>query len=62
MNCSHPFGDFRYNSTCTFRCPEGFERRGADELQCLDDRQWSAETPTCIGRDCHGLGLWSVWH
>uniref|UniRef100_A0A8V0YHJ7 p-selectin n=1 Tax=Gallus gallus TaxID=9031 RepID=A0A8V0YHJ7_CHICK len=52
MNCSHPFGDFRYNSTCTFRCPEGFERRGADELQCLDDRQWSAETPTCIAVTC----------
>ncbi|XP_032302165.1 E-selectin-like [Coturnix japonica] len=52
MNCSHPFGDFRYNSTCTFWCPEGFERRGVDELQCLAERQWSAETPTCIAVTC----------
>ncbi|XP_072199563.1 P-selectin-like [Excalfactoria chinensis] len=52
MNCSHPFGDFRYNSTCTFWCPEGFERRGVHELQCLDERQWSAEIPTCIAVTC----------
>uniref|UniRef100_A0A8B9EM14 p-selectin n=1 Tax=Anser cygnoides TaxID=8845 RepID=A0A8B9EM14_ANSCY len=57
MTCSHPFGDFRYNSTCDFVCPEGFERRGAGTLQCLASRQWSAETPTCAGRDCRGLGL-----
>ncbi|XP_052521839.1 P-selectin isoform X10 [Tympanuchus pallidicinctus] len=55
MNCSHPFGDFRYNSTCTFWCPEGFERRGADELQCLADRQWSVETPTCTAITCPEL-------
>uniref|UniRef100_A0A8C9G9Z5 p-selectin n=1 Tax=Pavo cristatus TaxID=9049 RepID=A0A8C9G9Z5_PAVCR len=55
MNCSHPFGDFRYNSTCTFWCPEGFERQGADELQCLDERQWSAETPMCIAVTCPEL-------
>uniref|UniRef100_A0A669PM62 p-selectin n=3 Tax=Phasianus colchicus TaxID=9054 RepID=A0A669PM62_PHACC len=55
MNCSHPFGDFRYNSTCTFWCPEGFEQRGVDELQCLADRQWSAETPTCIAITCPEL-------
>lgn len=57
MTCSHPFGDFRYNSTCDFVCPEGFERRGAGTLQCLASRQWSAETPTCAGRDRRGLGL-----
>lgn len=57
MTCSHPFGDFRYNSTCDFGCPEGFERRGEGTLRCLASRQWSAETPTCAGRDHSGLGL-----
>ncbi|NXL86505.1 LYAM3 protein, partial [Alectura lathami] len=52
MNCSHPFGDFSYNSTCTFGCPEGFERQGADTLQCLATRHWSAETPTCAAVTC----------
>ncbi|NXV32224.1 LYAM3 protein, partial [Rissa tridactyla] len=57
MNCSHPYGDFSYNSTCVFGCQEGFERRGADTLRCLASQQWSAETPTCTGRACQGLGL-----
>ncbi|NXI67576.1 LYAM3 protein, partial [Anseranas semipalmata] len=55
MNCSHPFGDFSYNSTCDFRCPEGFERRGAGTLRCLASRQWSAETPTCAAVTCPKL-------
>lgn len=56
MNCSHPYGDFSYNSTCVFRCQEGFERRGAGMLRCLASQQWSADTPTCAGRVCQGLG------
>ncbi|NXI49305.1 LYAM3 protein, partial [Chloroceryle aenea] len=47
MNCSHPYGHFSYNSTCVFRCQEGFERRGAGTLWCLASQQWSADTPTC---------------
>ncbi|KAF1425487.1 P-selectin, partial [Spheniscus humboldti] len=52
MNCSHPFGDFSYNSTCTFECQEGFERQGAGTLWCLPSQQWSAETPTCTAITC----------
>ncbi|NXK55466.1 LYAM3 protein, partial [Chauna torquata] len=55
MNCSHPFGDFSYNSTCSFGCPEGFERRGVGALRCLASRQWSAETPTCAAVTCPKL-------
>ncbi|XP_038039267.2 P-selectin isoform X4 [Anas platyrhynchos] len=55
MTCSHPFGDFRYNSTCDFGCPEGFERRGEGTLRCLASRQWSAETPTCAAVACPEL-------
>ncbi|KAM6077675.1 P-selectin-like isoform 4-T4 [Theristicus caerulescens] len=52
MNCTHPFGDFSYNSTCTFECQEGFERQGAGMLRCLPSQQWSAETPTCTAITC----------
>ncbi|KAM6396625.1 P-selectin-like isoform 2-T4 [Pluvialis apricaria] len=52
MNCSHPYGDFSYNSTCVFRCQEGFERRGAGTLRCLASQQWSAETPACTAIAC----------
>ncbi|KFV55661.1 P-selectin, partial [Gavia stellata] len=52
MNCSHPFGDFSYNSTCTFECQKGFERRGAGTLRCLPSQQWSADTPSCTAIAC----------
>ncbi|XP_051481409.1 P-selectin-like isoform X2 [Apus apus] len=52
MNCSHPFGDFSYNSTCTFECREGFERQGTGTLRCLPSQQWSAEPPTCTAITC----------
>ncbi|NXK65975.1 LYAM3 protein, partial [Sylvietta virens] len=52
MNCSHPYGDFNYNSTCKFRCHEGFERRGAGMLQCLPSQEWSANIPTCTAITC----------
>uniref|UniRef100_A0A663LPZ5 p-selectin n=1 Tax=Athene cunicularia TaxID=194338 RepID=A0A663LPZ5_ATHCN len=62
MNCSHPYGDFSYNSTCVFRCQEGFEQRGADTLRCLPSQQWSADTPTCTGRACQDLGVSGMCH
>ncbi|NXN98933.1 LYAM3 protein, partial [Rhinopomastus cyanomelas] len=52
MSCSHPYGDFSYNSTCAFECPEGFERQGAGTLRCLASQQWSADTPTCTAITC----------
>ncbi|NWW80776.1 LYAM3 protein, partial [Climacteris rufus] len=52
MNCSHPYGDFSYNSTCEFACQEGFERRGVSMLQCLPSQQWSADIPTCTAITC----------
>ncbi|NXL18378.1 LYAM3 protein, partial [Setophaga kirtlandii] len=52
MNCSHPYGDFSYNSTCEFGCHEGFERRGAGMLRCLPSQEWSANIPTCTAIVC----------
>lgn len=62
MNCSHPYGDFSYNSTCEFRCHEGFEQRGAGMLQCLPSQEWSANIPTCTGRASQGLGVSEMQH
>ncbi|XP_056354003.1 P-selectin isoform X6 [Oenanthe melanoleuca] len=52
MNCSHPYGDFSYNSTCEFSCHEGFERQGVGVLRCLPSQQWSASIPTCTAITC----------
>uniref|UniRef100_A0A8D2QJ77 p-selectin n=1 Tax=Zonotrichia albicollis TaxID=44394 RepID=A0A8D2QJ77_ZONAL len=55
MNCSHPYGDFSYNSTCEFGCHEGFEQRGAGVLRCLPSQEWSANIPTCTAIKCSAL-------
>uniref|UniRef100_A0A8C0IGA8 Selectin P n=1 Tax=Bubo bubo TaxID=30461 RepID=A0A8C0IGA8_BUBBB len=57
MNCSHPYGDFSYNSTCVFRCQEGFEQQGVDMLRCLPSQQWSADPPTCTAVACPALSV-----
>ncbi|XP_075793211.1 P-selectin-like isoform X2 [Pelodiscus sinensis] len=53
--CSHPLGEFSYNSTCTFQCPEGFELRGLDTLQCLASGNWTAVPPECAAVTCPAL-------
>ncbi|NXI03785.1 LYAM3 protein, partial [Pachycephala philippinensis] len=52
MDCSHPYGDFSYNSTCEFGCQEGFEQQGAGLLRCLPSQEWSANIPTCTAITC----------
>ncbi|NXM71505.1 LYAM3 protein, partial [Serilophus lunatus] len=52
MNCSHPYGNFSYNSTCMFGCQEGFKRQGMGILRCLPSQKWSADTPICSAITC----------
>ncbi|XP_032884022.1 P-selectin-like [Amblyraja radiata] len=55
MNCSHPFGNFSYSSTCDFSCMEGFALNGSERLQCQDNGQWTAQTPNCEVIICEKL-------
>ncbi|XP_044843604.1 P-selectin-like [Mauremys mutica] len=48
-DCSHPLGEFSYNSTCKFQCQEGFELQGLDTVQCLASGNWTAAAPECAG-------------
>ncbi|XP_059503802.1 E-selectin-like isoform X1 [Stegostoma tigrinum] len=57
MRCSHPIGDFSYNSTCDFNCDEGFVLDGSGRLQCQASRQWTAHTPNCKAVTCQTLTL-----
>ncbi|EMP39064.1 P-selectin [Chelonia mydas] len=51
-DCSHPLGEYSYNSTCKFLCQEGFELQGLDTLQCLESGNWTAEAPECAAVKC----------
>ncbi|XP_045733458.1 P-selectin isoform X6 [Mirounga angustirostris] len=60
VNCSHPFGAFRYQSTCSFTCNEGLHLVGASVLQCLGSGNWSAPPPECQAIPC--TPLLSPWN
>ncbi|XP_008059541.1 P-selectin [Carlito syrichta] len=55
VNCSHPFGAFRYQSVCSFTCEDDLLLVGADVLQCLPTGNWSATPPECQARPCTPL-------
>ncbi|KFP91652.1 P-selectin, partial [Apaloderma vittatum] len=47
LSCSHAYGNFTYNSTCTFSCEEGFVRMGAEVLWCAATGNWTRHPPVC---------------
>ncbi|XP_069050185.1 P-selectin isoform X2 [Lepisosteus oculatus] len=55
MNCSHPYGEFSFNSTCEIDCEEGFLLNGANFIQCTSQGQWTDSTPVCQAHECAPL-------
>ncbi|XP_053106930.1 P-selectin isoform X3 [Hemicordylus capensis] len=55
MNCSHPFEEFAYQSTCEFACEPGFVLAGTNATHCLASGNWSAPLPTCQVIECPKL-------
>ncbi|XP_025733426.1 P-selectin isoform X9 [Callorhinus ursinus] len=55
MNCSHPLGNFSFNSECSFHCSEGYELNGPSKLECLASGTWMNEPPQCIAVQCPPL-------
>ncbi|XP_040215649.1 L-selectin isoform X3 [Rana temporaria] len=55
MNCSHPWGNFSFESLCHFKCLDGFFLNGMDTIQCLSSGNWSEATPHCSAVQCPHL-------
>lgn len=55
VNCSHPFGAFRYQSVCSFTCNEDLLLVGASVLQCLATGNWNSVPPECQAIPCTHL-------
>ncbi|KAM4642728.1 P-selectin-like isoform 2-T2 [Discoglossus pictus] len=55
MNCSHVHGDFRYNSSCSFTCANGFELSGSQSVLCQASGEWSDPVPRCAAIKCNSL-------
>uniref|UniRef100_A0A6Q2ZIF4 Selectin E n=1 Tax=Esox lucius TaxID=8010 RepID=A0A6Q2ZIF4_ESOLU len=52
MNCSGPHGKTSFNSSCTFRCLEGFNLSGSPEVRCNSSGLWDAKEPICAALEC----------
>ncbi|CAK7309672.1 SELP [Vulpes lagopus] len=55
MNCSHPLGNFSFNSECSFYCTEGYELNGPSKLECLASGTWTNKPPRCVATQCPPL-------
>ncbi|XP_069867268.1 P-selectin-like isoform X1 [Dipodomys merriami] len=56
MSCSHPLGNFSFNSQCTFHCAEGYELNGPSKLECLASGIWTNnKPPQCEAVRCPSL-------
>ncbi|CAH2329699.1 P-selectin isoform X2, partial [Pelobates cultripes] len=52
MGCVDEFGEFQYNSKCTFTCNEGFILTGSDSIQCSSSGSWTFSIPLCQAMTC----------
>ncbi|XP_062308851.1 P-selectin [Osmerus eperlanus] len=52
MNCSDPIALNSFNSTCEFRCDEGFELKGPEKIQCDHTGLWTGNVPNCTVVRC----------
>ncbi|XP_048063022.1 P-selectin isoform X1 [Megalobrama amblycephala] len=55
MSCTHPLSNNSYNSSCEFKCEEGFVLKGADSTLCDHTGHWTHSTPTCAAVACDPL-------
>ncbi|XP_068098770.1 L-selectin [Hyperolius riggenbachi] len=67
MNCSHPWGNFSYQSFCHFECFDGFFHDEVDKIECFSTGKWSDAPPQCSAVKCEFLtpprnGLFSCIH
>ncbi|XP_055498177.1 E-selectin-like isoform X2 [Leucoraja erinacea] len=54
MTCSEKF---RYSSTCSFSCQDGFALSGVSRIECAATGQWTAPVPTCQAVKCGALKI-----
>ncbi|XP_008823145.1 E-selectin [Nannospalax galili] len=56
LNCTHPFGNFSYNSSCSFSCERGYLPSSMETtLRCMSSGEWSASAPACHVVECEAL-------
>uniref|UniRef100_A0A8C9RB51 Selectin E n=1 Tax=Scleropages formosus TaxID=113540 RepID=A0A8C9RB51_SCLFO len=49
LTCSHPHGEFSFNSSCDVSCDEGFQLNGMVTTRCSSLGKWTETTAHCQG-------------
>ncbi|CDR00991.1 unnamed protein product, partial [Oncorhynchus mykiss] len=47
ISCSHPNGNFSFDSTCQYSCEEGYRLSSSGPVRCTASESWSEQPPTC---------------
>ncbi|XP_059369601.1 P-selectin [Carassius carassius] len=55
MNCTHPLSIHSFNSSCDFKCEEGFELKGSNTTWCDQTGHWTHKPPTCQVVTCNAI-------
>lgn len=55
VSCSHPHGNFSYNSLCQYSCEDGFQLSSSGAMRCTGFGSWSQQPPTCDMIKCREL-------
>ncbi|XP_004464219.2 E-selectin isoform X2 [Dasypus novemcinctus] len=53
--CTHPLGDFSYNSSCSVSCEKGYIPSSPKATQCTSSGEWSAPNAVCNVVECDAL-------
>ncbi|KAM6154281.1 E-selectin [Erethizon dorsatum] len=53
--CTHPFGTFSYNSSCSVSCERGYLPSSKQTTQCMSSGEWSGPMPACEVVECDAL-------
>uniref|UniRef100_A0A2R8P230 E-selectin n=1 Tax=Callithrix jacchus TaxID=9483 RepID=A0A2R8P230_CALJA len=53
--CTHPLGNFSYNSSCSVSCDRGYQPSSMEATQCMSSGEWSAPIPACNVVECDAL-------
>ncbi|KAL1022889.1 hypothetical protein UPYG_G00033800 [Umbra pygmaea] len=52
VSCSHPNGNFSFDSTCQYSCEEGYRLSNSGNMNCTASKSWSEQPPTCESVSC----------
>ncbi|XP_072555964.1 L-selectin-like [Paramormyrops kingsleyae] len=60
LSCSHPHGNFSFNSSCDIRCEEGYFLNGTASTRCGSLGTWT-ETPGMCLEQCNNANATDSW-